>query len=123
LDMDYIIKYHQCFPSWFTTSPFIPSHSICSPHQSSACFTHPFDLIGCQSIWHCSLTCIFVLPFLVFIISPTRLWKRPRKEMHLFASIHGKGLGNITKKHTQLEHKHWLPKDLQRWHQILLRLH
>ncbi len=44
------------------------------------------------------MTCIFVLPFLVFIISPTRWWKRPPKNMHLFASIHGKGLWDILRK-------------------------
>ncbi len=35
LDMDCIIGYHQCFPSWFTMPLLIPSYPICIPCQGS----------------------------------------------------------------------------------------
>ncbi len=43
------------------------------------------------------MTCIFVLPFLVLIISATGWWKRGPKDMCPFAKIRGRGLGDITK--------------------------
>jgi hypothetical protein len=98
LEVDYIIRYHQCFPSWFTIPLLITSYSICSSCQGSTCFVHPFSLVGHWSIWHNNLACIFALPFLVFIISTTGWWKWPPKDLRPFASIHGRGLRNITRK-------------------------
>jgi hypothetical protein len=123
LDMDYIIRYHWCFPSWFSTSLFILSHSIYSPCWGSMCFVHPLSLVGRWSTWHTSLTCIFALPFLVLVISTTGWWERPPRDICSFVLIHGKGLQDITKKNTQLKHNHWLPKDLRTWHHILFHLH
>ncbi len=90
LDMDCIIIYHQCFPFWFTMSPFIPSHSICSLCWGLACFVHPFSSVCHQSIQHNNLACIFALPLLVFIISTIGRWERPPRDAHLFELIHGK---------------------------------
>jgi hypothetical protein len=119
LDMDCIIKYHQCVPSWFTV--FIPSYFMCFPCWGLTCFAHPFSLVSCQYIQHNSLPCIFVLPFLLFIFSTRkRWWKRPLRDLRLFASIHGNKLKDI--KNIRLEQKIWLLKD-QKWHQILFHLH
>jgi hypothetical protein len=97
-------------PSWFTMSLLILSHSICSLCWSSMCFVHPFNLVGCRSIRHSSLTFIFALPFLVLVISATRWWKRPPRDACLFVSIHGKGLGNIIRKTHNQSRSVGLPK-------------
>ncbi len=105
LDMDCIIIYHWCFRSWLTTAPlFIPSYPICYLCWGSMCFTHPFSLVGYQSIQHNCLACIFVLPFVIFTMG----WWEPPRDM----LVHGKGLGDITRGAHNLKHKRWLPKDL-----------
>ncbi len=120
LDMDCIIRYRQCFPFWFTTPSLIPSYSICSLCRGSTCFAHPFSSVDCQSIWHNSLACIFTLPFLVFVIS---MEKKATKMLMLVCVHTWQRTCKNYKRSIQLEHMHWLPKDLQRWHHILLHLH
>jgi hypothetical protein len=43
LDMGHIHWYHQCFPSRFTTPPFIPSYSICFSHWCSTYLVYSFN--------------------------------------------------------------------------------
>ncbi len=123
LDTDCIIKYHRCFPLWFTMAPFIPSYFICSSCWSSTCFAHPLSLVGHRSIQHSSMTWIFVFPFLLFIIFRHGVVRKATKKCEFIYVGTWEGIGRHYKRNKQLEHMHWLFKDLQQWHQILFHLH
>ncbi len=81
LDMDYIIRYHQCFSSYFTTPLIIPSYSICSSCQGSTCFVHPLAQLVVEPseiiAWHAFLLfhswCLSFLP---------RSGEKGHQEMH-----------------------------------------
>ncbi len=64
LDMGHIRWYHRCFPSRFTTPPFIPSYSICFLHWCSTCLAYSFNPYEHWPIWHYNLAYIFFLSLL-----------------------------------------------------------
>jgi hypothetical protein len=108
----YIIRYHRCFPPWFTTSPLIPSYSICYPCRGSTCFARPLNLVGCRSIQHSSMACIFVFPFLVFVIFRHGVVRKAIKRRAPIYISTWQGTRKHYKGSKQLEHMHWLFKDL-----------
>jgi len=58
----------------------------------------------------------------VFIFRHKVVEMATKRLMHVYVSTWQR-IKRHYKKSIWLEHKHWLPKDLQRWHWILLHLH